>query len=122
MWDVEYGSEGLVSTKCDVYSYGIMLMETFTRKKPTDEIFAGDLSLKDRVNELLPNAIIQVIDANLLRPGEEHFNVKVQCVSSIMELALNCSAGSPRVRINIKDAPTALKEISLRFLTNQKGT
>lgn len=122
MLDVEYGSEGLVSTKCDVYSYGIMLMETFTRKKPTDEIFAGDLSLKDWVNELLPNAIIQVIDANLLRPGEEHFNVKVQCVSSIMELALNCSAGSPRERINIKDALTALKDIRLRFLTNHEGT
>ncbi|XXG76677.1 hypothetical protein AAC387_Pa08g0979 [Persea americana] len=118
----EYGSEGLVSTKCDVFSYGIMLMETFTRKKPTDEIFAGDMSLKDWVNELLPNAIIEVIDANLLRPGEEHFNVKVQCVSSIMELALNCSAGSPQERMNIKDALTTLKEIRLRFLTNHRGT
>ncbi|KAG8367032.1 hypothetical protein BUALT_Bualt16G0030200 [Buddleja alternifolia] len=28
----EYGLEGSVSTRCDCYSYGIMVMETFTRK------------------------------------------------------------------------------------------
>ncbi|PHT82998.1 hypothetical protein T459_11441 [Capsicum annuum] len=40
----EYGQDGLVSTKCDVYSYGIMLLKTFTRRKPSG--FQGDLSLK----------------------------------------------------------------------------
>ncbi|KAL8508543.1 hypothetical protein ACS0TY_018968 [Phlomoides rotata] len=41
----EYGLEGLVSTRCDVYSYGVMLMESFTRKRPNDDMFGGDLSL-----------------------------------------------------------------------------
>ncbi|EYU43345.1 hypothetical protein MIMGU_mgv1a021933mg, partial [Erythranthe guttata] len=35
----EYGVEGLVSTRCDVYSYGVMVLETFTRKRPSDEMF-----------------------------------------------------------------------------------
>ncbi|XP_047250800.1 probable LRR receptor-like serine/threonine-protein kinase At3g47570 [Capsicum annuum] len=28
----EYGLDGIVSTKCDIYSYGIMLLETLTRR------------------------------------------------------------------------------------------
>ncbi|XP_059628716.1 probable LRR receptor-like serine/threonine-protein kinase At3g47570 [Cornus florida] len=114
----EYGLEGLVSTRCDVYSYGILLMETFTRKRPTDELFTGDLSLKDWVNQSLPDAIIDVVDSNLLRQEEEHYTAKVQCVTSIMKLALNCSTELPRERTNMKDALVALKKIKLELIKN----
>ncbi|XP_022875672.1 probable LRR receptor-like serine/threonine-protein kinase At3g47570 [Olea europaea var. sylvestris] len=43
---LEYGAEGIVSTSGDVYSYGVMLMEMYTRKKPTDEMFDEQMSLK----------------------------------------------------------------------------
>ncbi|GMP36408.1 hypothetical protein CsSME_00008547 [Camellia sinensis var. sinensis] len=42
----EYGSEGRVSTNGDIYSYGVMLLETFTRKKPTDEMFSVEINLR----------------------------------------------------------------------------
>ena len=45
----EYGLEGLVSTKCDTYSFGIMMMEVFTRTKPNSEMFGENLSLKSWV-------------------------------------------------------------------------
>ncbi|RVW98531.1 putative LRR receptor-like serine/threonine-protein kinase [Vitis vinifera] len=58
----EHGLDGIVSTKSDVYSYGILLMEVFSRKKPMDEMFTGDLTLKTWV-ESLSNSVIQVVDA-----------------------------------------------------------
>ncbi|XP_024036859.1 probable LRR receptor-like serine/threonine-protein kinase At3g47570 [Citrus sinensis] len=41
----EYRIEGRVSTKADAYAYGIMLMETFSGKKPTSENFGGEMTL-----------------------------------------------------------------------------
>ncbi|KAK9181292.1 hypothetical protein WN944_024429 [Citrus x changshan-huyou] len=76
----EYGIGGEVSTKSDVYSYGIMLMETFTKKKPTDEIFVGELSLKHWVNDLLPNSLVEVVDKTLLSGEEKHSAAKEQCL------------------------------------------
>ncbi|GAY66918.1 hypothetical protein CUMW_252620 [Citrus unshiu] len=64
--NAEFGSEGIISAKCDVYSFGVLLMETFTGKKPTDEMFTGEISLKNWVNESLPHALTDVVDANLM--------------------------------------------------------
>ena len=70
----EYGSEGIVSTKGDIYSYGILLMETFVRKKPIDEMFVEELTLKSWV-ESSTNNIMEVIDANLLTEEDESFSL-----------------------------------------------
>lgn len=42
----EYGLERLVSKKCDVYSFGSMMMEVFTRTKPNSEMFGENSSLR----------------------------------------------------------------------------
>ncbi|EYU28103.1 hypothetical protein MIMGU_mgv1a001115mg [Erythranthe guttata] len=88
----EYGSEGLVSTRCDVYSFGIMVMETFTRKRPTDDLFAEGLSIRDWAREK-----------------------RGICLTAVMKLALDCSAELPGDRTNMKDALATLLKIKNRF-------
>ncbi|KAK2979884.1 hypothetical protein RJ640_023955 [Escallonia rubra] len=79
--------------------------------KPTDEMFAGHMTLKCWVKESLPSAVIQVIDRNLLRQGGENSLAVVDCVSSILMLAVDCAAESPEQRINMKDVLATLKKI-----------
>ncbi|KAK2990312.1 hypothetical protein RJ640_029939 [Escallonia rubra] len=79
--DEEYGLGGSVSTGTDVYSYGIMLMETFTRTKPTDEMLAGGMTLRLWVKESLPNGITKVVDMALQRQEGEISTRDVQCLS-----------------------------------------
>ncbi|PHT82746.1 hypothetical protein T459_11189 [Capsicum annuum] len=104
-----------VSTKCDVYSYGIMLLETFTRRKPND--FEGDLSLKQWVSNSLPEAIMDVLDANLITPTNNRLQKELDVVASIIEVALDCCAESSAGRTNMKDVVGMLQKIMIQLLT-----
>ncbi|XP_031118027.1 probable LRR receptor-like serine/threonine-protein kinase At3g47570 isoform X2 [Ipomoea triloba] len=112
----EYGSTGMISTHCDVYSFGILLMETFSARRPTDETFNEDMSLKSWISDSLPHHALRVVDPNLLRVDDEDFNAKLQCISSILELALHCTVESPQKRLNAKDVIARLNKIKPQFL------
>ncbi|KAM3394383.1 hypothetical protein P3S68_003385 [Capsicum galapagoense] len=110
----EYGLDGLVSTKCDVYSYGIMLLETFTRRKPNE--FEGDLTLKQWVSYALPEAVMDVVDVNLITPMGNRLQKELDVVTSIMKVALDCCAESPARRTNMKDVVAMLQKIKIQLL------
>ncbi|KAM3394415.1 hypothetical protein P3S68_003417 [Capsicum galapagoense] len=110
----EYGLDGLVSTKFDVYSYGVMLLETFTRRKPNE--FEGDLSLKQWVSYSLPEAVMDVIDVNLVTPTANHLQKELDVVASIMKVALDCCVESPARRTNMKDVVGMLQKIKIQLL------
>ncbi|KAL2496762.1 LRR receptor-like serine/threonine-protein kinase FLS2 [Forsythia ovata] len=111
----EYGSTGLISTMADVYSFGIMLMETFTKMKPTDDMFVGEFTMRRWVFESFPNAITQIVDVDLMNAVENNDRAEESCFRSIMGLALECTADFPEQRLSAKDVLTRLKKIKTEF-------
>ncbi|EXC23672.1 hypothetical protein L484_015582 [Morus notabilis] len=66
----EYGMGSKVSTYGDVYSYGVLLLEMFTGRRPTDEKFKDGLDLHDHVKSALSRKISEVLDPMLVLGGE----------------------------------------------------
>ena len=91
-------------------------METFTRKKPRDEIFVGEMSIKYQVKKSLPSALMEVIDTNLLNNGDRGYTATRDCAISILQLALECSEEVPEERIDMKEVVAKLKKIKIKFL------
>ncbi|KAI4357151.1 hypothetical protein L6164_001118 [Bauhinia variegata] len=91
-------TRGTISIKGDIYNYGILMLEMFTRKKPTDDMFSAGLSLKNWVTDLMPQ-VTEIVDSNLLQQEQLFDDIKTY-TSNILELGLNCCADLPEARIS----------------------
>ncbi|XP_024027446.1 probable LRR receptor-like serine/threonine-protein kinase At3g47570 [Morus notabilis] len=69
----EYAMGGGPSREGDVYSYGILVLEMFTGKRPTDEMFKDDFNLHNFVRTALPERLVEIVDSSLL-PREAEQN------------------------------------------------
>ncbi|KAH6812700.1 hypothetical protein C2S51_021718 [Perilla frutescens var. frutescens] len=113
----EYGSQGLISTKVDVYSYGVLLMEMLLRRKPTDELFLGELTMRSWVSQSFPDSVLQIVDSKLLSKddGEAGRAAYVRCLTSVIGLALQCTEDFPEERPDMREVATGINDIRLKY-------
>lgn len=87
-----------VSPKADVYSYGIILLELITGKKPTDSMFDGASNLLSWVQSHFPNDIATMLDTVLTESPEIHGEA-----FHVVRLALLCTKEHPDERPTMND-------------------
>ena len=126
----EYGLGNEVSTCGDVYSCGILLLEMFTGKRPTDNIFKDNLNLHDFVKGALPERVINIVDPIILWEREDmetrtngtHIQNRIrspkilECLILIFGIGVSCSMESPRERMNMIDVVAQLHLIREKLL------
>ncbi|TKW01317.1 hypothetical protein SEVIR_8G171900v4 [Setaria viridis] len=116
----EYGMGCKVSIEGDIYSYGIMLLEMITGKRPTDEMFKDGINLRGFVKSSLPLKINEILEPNLTRylEGEDTDQVMggiQKCALQLANLGLVCSEMSPKDRPTTEDVYAEILSIKEEF-------
>ncbi|KAK2989561.1 hypothetical protein RJ640_026826 [Escallonia rubra] len=122
---VEYGMGEEVSTEADMYSYGIMLLEMFTGKRPTDNMFIDNFSLHNYAKFAFPDRVMEIVDSTIIleemegldknRRGEGDFAKLKSCLESILRLGVVCSAELPHERMDSGNVVNELQRITKAY-------
>ncbi|KAK9061043.1 hypothetical protein SSX86_018223 [Deinandra increscens subsp. villosa] len=122
----EYGVGNEMTKEGDIYSFGILLLEMMTGKRPTDPIFQQGLNLHGYVQMAFPDRIMNIIEPELLSThmGDANVNYgysrddarKLERLEEIMillaRIGFACSMEFPRERMNTSNMVHELHHIN----------
>jgi serine/threonine protein kinase len=114
------------STSGDVYSFGIILLEMMTGKRPTDPTFKDGVTIVDFVDSKFPHEIDCVVDANLSEICTDIAQAKKvteisfhECLVSVLQLALSCTHPVPSERMNMKEIASKMQAIKTTYVARK---
>ncbi|KAI7729023.1 hypothetical protein M8C21_024568 [Ambrosia artemisiifolia] len=125
----EYGVGSKVSKNADMYSFGIMLLEMMTRKKPTDVMFGEELSLHSYAENAMGDGSLEIVDPVLLKDDQKiglttnkeettgYLNHE-RCLQLLLEIGVSCSMESPQNRMGAASVIQQLQLIKNAILGN----
>ncbi|CAL1389355.1 unnamed protein product [Linum trigynum] len=140
----EYGMGSDVSMEGDMYSYGILLLEMFTGKRPTNEMFKEGINLCNFVKAAIPQDILSILDPSMFLPlvaigdrgvvrsrttghtGDTGIEIEEMvltqsardCLESLLQTAISCSVDLSRERMKIADVARKLTSIRDSFVAS----
>ncbi|GMP95392.1 hypothetical protein CsSME_00044465 [Camellia sinensis var. sinensis] len=126
----EYGMGEEVSTQGDMYSYGVLLLEMFTGKRPTNNMFTGNVNLHGYVKMCLPQQVMQIVDPQIILEMEEepskpsrskqcsttNISKLETCLVPVFQIGVSCSVEMPNERMSVKEVIKELHKIRNVFL------
>ncbi|KAF8662937.1 hypothetical protein HU200_055521 [Digitaria exilis] len=122
----EYSEGSPITTLGDVYSLGILLLEMFTGRNPTDHMFTGSLDLHQYSEEALPDKIWEIANTTMWLHKETHDsstrNRIENCLGHVIALGISCSRKHPKERTLIQDAAAKMHAIRDSYRTTGGGT
>ncbi|CAL5053514.1 unnamed protein product [Urochloa decumbens] len=116
----EYGMSEEISTRGDVYSFGVLLLEMITGTSPTDEKFSDGTNLHGFVDRAFPKKIHEIIDPAMLQDEVNATETVKTCISPLVRIGLSCSTTSPRERPGMGQVCTEILKIK-QALSNLHG-
>ncbi|XXG58627.1 hypothetical protein AAC387_Pa04g0894 [Persea americana] len=123
----EYGVGANASTYGDVYSYGILLLEMLTGKRPNDDMFSNNLNLHQFAKMALPESVMEIIDQRLLseeieviRHSENYNKIRSimhESLVFLVKIGVSCSHDSPKERMEMKDVVVEMHKVRDFYLS-----
>ncbi|CAD6254419.1 unnamed protein product [Miscanthus lutarioriparius] len=119
----ECAVDGQASTAADVYSFGVILLEMFIRRSPTDEMFKDGMNIAKLSEINLSDNVLQIVDPQLLQEMSHSEDIPMairdsgpQILQSVLSIGLCCTKASPNERISMEEVAAKLHGIQDAYI------